>query len=625
MEASKADLPAHGSAASIRGPAASIRGPAASTNTRPRRERRPRPAPNGPAPRRGRTPARSNLAARTIPADMPAAGPLRFVPLGGLEEIGCNMMFFEYGNEIVAIDAGLGFPGEETPGIDYVIPNTSYLESKRANVRALIITHGHYDHIGAIPHIIEKIGNPPIYATALTKAIIEKRQADFRNSPRLKIITVKNGDKIKLSNHFSAEFFDIAHTIPDSTAVLLRTPVGNVVNLGDSKIERDSQGHPLGLGEYERIGRENILLFTAESTNADKPGHSESEYEVEKNLKELFAQAQGRIIVAMFASVLTRIGEAIKIAEKLGRRVALSGYSMKANVEIAKQLGYIKAHEGTLIPLEEIHKYPDSKLLILSTGAQGESNASLMKILNGEHRFVQIKAGDTVILSASVIPGNERSVQTVKDNLARQGAIIFSSDIVDIHASGHAPKEDQKLGMQLLKPKFLAPIHGYYYKRFVNAQNGIEAGISKENIFLLDNGEVAELTASSFRITGETVPASYVMVDGLGVGDVEEVVLRDRRNLAAEGMVVIITVIDRRTGRIAKNPDIISRGFIYLRAHQDLLEEIRKRLRNLMSQLPANQEVDSDYLKTLIRDQIGQYLFTRTRRRPMILPVVIEV
>lgn len=547
------------------------------------------------------------------------------MPLGGLEEIGRNMMFLEYKNEIVAIDAGLQFPEEETPGIDFIIPNTTYLEQKKQNVHALLITHAHYDHIGAIPYIMAKIGNPPIYTSALSAAIIKKRQEDFPNAPKLNIRIVKPRDVVKLSNNFEAEFFTIEHTIPDSLGIILKTPVGNFVNLGDFKIEYDADGKAYNLAELERVGKMGVKIFATDSTNADIFDRSPSERIVEKNLEELFLKAHGRIMVAMFASVLTRIAEVIKIAEKLGRKVTLSGYSMRSNVQIAQNLGFIKAKEGTIVPIEEIHKYKDDKVLILSTGAQGESNASLMKILTGEHRQIKIKPGDTVILSSSVIPGNERSVQTIKDNLARQGAIIFHSNIVDIHSSGHAAKQDLQLAMKLINPKYLVPVHGYYYKRFVNAQNGVEVGIPRENIFLLDNGQVGELRSTGFRITEETVPASYVMVDGLGVGDVEEVVLRDRRSLAAEGMVVIIITIDRSHTRLIKNPDIISRGFIYLKEHQDVLDEIRKRIRGLVGRLPSSQSAEPDYLKTLLRDQIGQYLYNKTKRRPMILPVVIEI
>lgn len=550
---------------------------------------------------------------------------LRFVPLGGLEEVGRNMMFFEYKNEIVIMDAGIQFPEEETPGIDYIIPNVSYLEARKSNVHALILTHGHYDHIGALPYIIEKIGNPPIYATSITKAIVMKRQEDFPNSPKLNIQVVKNGDEVKLSNYFTARFFGVPHTIPETTGVMLKTPVGNVVHFADYRIEYDLEGEPQGLEEFEEIGKMGVHTLLLDSTNAEETGHSMSEKIVEKNLEEIFRKAEGRILVATFASVLTRIGEIIKIAEKLGRKVALSGYSMKANVQIAQQLGFIKAKEGTLIHLEEVHKYKDDKLLILSTGAQGEANASLMKIINGEHRFIRIKPGDTVVLSSSVIPGNERSVQVVKDNLSRQGAIVYHSKLIDIHASGHAPKDDIKLTIKLMKPKYLIPVHGYYFMRASNAQSGREMGLPATNTILMDNGEVAELSKTGLRVTNEKIPAFYVMVDGLGVGDVEEVVLRDRRALAQEGMVVIILAVSRTGGRLIKSPDIISRGFIYLKEHQELLEEIRKRIRGLISRIPNYQETEADYIKTLIRDQIGQFLYNKTKRRPMILPVVIEV
>ena len=555
-----------------------------------------------------------------------AGNMLRFVALGGLDTIGRNMMFFEYKNEIIVIDAGLQFPEENTPGVDYIIPNTEYLEARKANVRAIIITHAHYDHIGALPHVMDKLGNPPIYTSALSRAIIEKRQDDFPNRQKLVFINVKPRDVLQLSNHFKAEFFSVEHTIPESVGVVLSTPAGKVVSLGDFKIEYDAKGVAYNLDELERVGKMGITAFMTDSTNADILERAPSERIVEKSLEELFKKAEGRIIVAMFASVLTRIGEVIKIAERLGRRVALSGYSMKSNVQIAQNLGFIKPGEGTIISLEEIHKYRDEKLLILSTGAQGESNASLMKIINREHRQISIKPGDTVILSSSVIPGNERSVQAIKDDLARQGAIIYHSDIVDIHSSGHATKGDLQLAMKLLNPKFLVPVHGYYYKRFVNAQNAVEIGIPRQNVFLMDNGQVAVMNESTFRILKETVPASYVMVDGLGVGDVEEVVLRDRRMLAAEGMVVVILTVDRdKGGKLLKSPDIISRGFIFLKGHHELLEEMRKRIRALTARLPASQPLEPDYLKTLIRDQLGQFLYNKTRRRPMILPVVIEI
>jgi len=601
--------------------------PSGPSNRPPRRGGgRPNRRPHEPAPGKSNNPnlgpRRDVQHAAVVQGNAEA---VRFVPLGGLEEVGRNCMFLEYKNEIVIIDVGLQFPEEETPGIDYIIPNIQYLEKKKENIQAIILTHGHYDHIGALPHLLARLGNPPIYATSITKAIIEKRQEDFPNSPKMNVITVKNGSDLKVSNSFGALFFGVPHTIPETTGVLMKTPIGNIVHFADFRVDYNDKGEPQGLDEFERIGKMGVHSFMVDSTAAERPGHSVSEKTVEKNLEEIFRTAEGRIVVATFASLLTRIAEIIKIAEKLGRKVALNGYSMKTNIQIAQTLGFIKAKEGTIVPVEEVNKVKDNKILILSTGAQGESNAGLMKMITGEHRHIKIKPGDTFVLSSSVIPGNERSVQSVKDNLARQGAVVFHSALVDIHSSGHAPKDDLKLVMKLINPKFLIPVHGYYFMRAANGQSAHEVGIPRENVILMDNGQVAELTENAFTITKETVPAFYVMVDGLGVGDVEEVVLRDRRALAAEGMIVVILVMDRDKGRILKNPDIISRGFIYLKENQELLEEIRKRIRGLMTRLPSYREVEPDYLKTLIRDQIGQYLYGKTKRRPMILPVIIEI
>jgi ribonuclease J len=550
--------------------------------------------------------------------------PLKFVPLGGLEEIGRNCMFFEYKNEIVIIDMGLQFPEEETPGVDYIIPNISYLKEKKSNIVGIILTHGHYDHIGAIPYVIQDLGNPPIYATNLTKAIVLKRQEDFPNSPKLNIIEIKSGDHIKLSNHFEATFFGVPHTVPDSCGIVLHTPIGNVVNFADFRLEYDEKGKLINIDEFERVSKMNIHTLIVDSTNAEREGYTLSEKIVAKNLEEIFKKSEGRIIVATFSSLIDRVAQIIKIAERIGRKVAFSGYSMRSNVLIAKNLGLIKTKEDTIIQLEDIHKYKDNKVLILSTGAQGEPNASLMKIINGEHKILKIKPGDTVVLSSSVIPGNERAVQVVKDNLARQGAIVYHSDLVDIHSSGHAPKEDLKLVMKLIKPKFVIPVHGYYFMRAANKQNAEEVGIPKENVILMDNGQIAKMYPDKIVLDEETIPAFYVMVDGLGIGDVEEVVLRDRKSLAKEGMIVLIATIDKRTGNLLKSPDIISRGFIYLRENQDLLEEIRKKIRGIIARL-AGQNVESSYLRILIRDNINNFLFRKTGRRPIVLPVVIEV
>ena len=550
---------------------------------------------------------------------------VRFAALGGLEEIGRNMMFFEYKNEIIIVDVGLQFPEEETPGIDYIIPNTACLEAKKERIKAILLTHAHLDHIGAVPYLIQKLGNPPIYATRLTKELVTKRQEDFLNAPKLNIREVKDHDRIKLSQYFEVEIFSLTHSIPDNAGLLIKTPVGNLVHFSDFKFDYDEKDQPLHLNEIKKIGNQKIHALFLDSTNAEVPGRSLSERIVEKNLEELFKKAEGRLVIALFSSLLTRIAEILKIAEKLNKKVAVSGRSMKENIEISRRLGYIKVKKETIIPLEEINKYKDSKLMILSTGAQGEPNASLVRIVSGEHRHIRVKPGDTFIFSSSTIPGNERSVQILKDNLSRQGAIVYHSKIVDIHSSGHAPQEELKKTIELIKPRFFIPIHGYFFMRSQNSQNALEAGVKRENIFLLDNGEVVNITKNSIIPTKETVPASYVMVDGLGVGDVGEVVLRDRRLLAQEGMIVVIATINRRTSRLVKNPDIISRGFIYLKENQRVLEEIRVKIKGILSRIPHNQPYDPDYLKSLFRDQIGQFVYNKTNRRPMILPVIIEV
>jgi len=552
-------------------------------------------------------------------------GVLRFAALGGLEEIGRNMSFFEYNDEIIIVDAGVQFPEEETPGIDFIIPNVSYLEPKKKNIKAIIITHAHFDHIGAIPYIISKIGNPPIYTTAFAKEMIIKRQSEFVNAPKLDIRIIKDKDVTRFSKYFEAEFFGVSHSVPDTVGFILKTPVGNMATFADFKVEADEQGKPKNIDELILLSKRNIHTIFLDSTNAETPGWTISEKIVEKNLEDLFLKAKGRIIVGIFSTLLNRIGEIIKIAEKLDKKVAFSGRSIKENFEIARQLGYIKIKKGLVIPLEEASKYNDNKLLILSTGAQGESNASLMKIVTGEHKTLRIKAGDSIIFSSSIIPGNERSVQSLKDNLVRQGAFVYHTKMIDIHATGHASQEEIKTILSIVKPRFFIPIHGYLFMRTMNAQNGVQCGIPKTNIFLPDNGQIVEMKNDSIKMTDENIPASYVMVDGLGVGDVGEVVIRDRRLLSQEGMIVIIVTLSRKDGRFIKNPDIISRGFIYLKDNQKILEEIRSKIKNIVTQIPNKSQLDPDYLKNLFRDQIGQFVNKKTNRRPMILPVIIEI
>ena len=549
---------------------------------------------------------------------------LKIIPLGGLEEVGKNMLFLEYEDEIVVIDAGLQFPEETTPGIDFIIPNVSYLEKNKHKVKGLIITHGHYDHTGAIPYVIGKLGNPTIYCAPITKAMIVKRHEEFRNLPKLDVEVVKPGDKVKFGKHLQGEFFELDHTIPDTVGTIFTTPIGKVVHFTDFKLDYDNDGKPIGMDVFKKIGEGDVHTLMIDSTNADVAGRTVSERLVEKNLESLFEKAEGRIVVATFASLLTRLREIINISIKLKRKIFISGYSMKSNLEIAQNLGFIKVPKGTILPLEEMKKYDDNKIMVLSTGAQGESNASLMRIANGEHRFFETKPGDSFILSSSIIPGNERGVQILKDNLTRQGAKVFQSRDIDIHSSGHAPQEELRDVIRLVKPKFLIPTHGYYFMRSANRENAVESGVKRENVILLDNGDIAEISKTDIKVQIQQVEANQVLVDGLGVGDVGEVVLRDRRVLSQEGMIVIIATLSKHSGRLLKNPDIISRGFIYLKENREMLDEVRRRLRRIVDRT-KNQHSDADYIKSLIRDQIGEFLYRKTKRRPMVLPVVIEV
>jgi ribonuclease J len=550
---------------------------------------------------------------------------LKYVPLGGLEEIGRNCMFLEDDDSIVILDMGLQFPEDSTPGIDYIIPNVKYLESKKEKIRGLIITHGHYDHIGAIPYVMTRLGNPTIYTSAIAREMILKRQDVFPNQPKLNIVTVKNGDTAKLSADMSVEFFDLDHTIPDTLGIILKTPVGNIVHVTDFRFDYDDNGKPIGYDSFKRIGDMGVHTLIMESTAAEKEGSSVSERVVIKNLEDLFAKAKGRIIVGTFASMITRLGEIIKIAGKIGRKAFIVGFSMKTNLQIAQNLGYLKFEKDAVLPIEDLHKYKDDKVLIVCTGAQGESNAQLMKIATGQHRFITTKAGDNYVLSSSIVPGNEGAVQILKDNLSRQGARVFQSSHIDIHSSGHGPKEDMKLMLQAMKPTYFIPVHGYYFMRAANRENAVDIGMPRENVLMLDNGVVAELTPESATITKDQVESYMVMVDGLGVGDVGEIVLRDRLILADEGMMVMIVTLDRKTGKLLKKPDIISRGFIYLKDNQELVEDVRRKVKNIVEKMPETQTLDPEFAKSLIRDQIGSFLYQRTKRRPMILPVIIEV
>lgn len=555
---------------------------------------------------------------------------LRLIPLGGLGEVGRNMTLLEYKNSILIIDMGFRMPEETMPGIDYIIPDISYLlENKRyKNVVGVVITHGHYDHVGAIPYIWNRIGNPPIYAAPLTKGIILKRQDEFKDQPKLDVNEVKDGSKIKL-DVFEIEFFKQNHSIPDNMGLLIKTPVGNIVHTSDFKFDNFPVNEkPTDFKKLESIAENGIHLLMCDSTGAEEPGHSLSEKDIFENMDKIFAGAKGRIIIATFSSLINRIQQAVTLSEKYNRKVGFIGHSMKSNVEVTKKLGYLKSQKGTLLKkVDEVNNLPDNRVTILCTGAQGEENAGLMKIAMGEHQSIKIKPGDTIVFSSSVIPGNERSVQILKDDFIRQKANVFHYKMMDIHAGGHAQRDEIKEMVNIMKPKFFMPVHGQFSMLFANARLAEdECGYKEDQAILADNGNIINVTKDKVFIDNKSVSAEYIMVDGLGIGDVGEVVLRDRQMLAKDGIFVIIAVVNRKTGKVQESPDIISRGFVYLKESKDLLYQARKKvIATIERSTTSGQVTNWTYIKDTIRNNLGDFLFQKTQRRPMILPVIIEV
>ncbi|MBI2451074.1 MAG: ribonuclease J [Parcubacteria group bacterium] len=552
--------------------------------------------------------------------------PIRIIPLGGFEEIGLNMMIIEYNGKMIIVDMGLGFPEEDMPGIDFIIPNIAYLKGKEKNILGVFITHGHYDHIGAIPYLIEKLGNPPIFTMPLTAGFILKRQEDFPGVPKLEIHRLKKDEVVHLGS-FKVGYFRVNHNIPDGIGLVINTPVGKIVHSCDFKFDYTPiNDEPIDEKKLKAIGESNVLALLSDSTNAENPGHSLSESVVLENMDQMFQKAKGRIITATFASLISRIQIIFMLAEKYGRKVAIDGYSMKANVAIARELKYLKFSSETLIKPEEVDKFSDNKIVVLGTGAQGEGNAVLMRIASGEHRFIQIKKGDTVIFSSSVVPGNERTVQRLKDTLYRRGAKVYHYKMMDLHAGGHGQQEDLRQMLELIRPKYFIPIHGNYYMLKLHGEIAESVGIKPENIIIAGDGDAIELLSGKVEVVKEKAPAGYVMVDGLGVGDVGEVVLRDRQVMAQDGMFVVIVIVDSKTGKIRGDPDVISRGFVYLKESRALIGEAKSKVKKIVSKAASPEHtMNWAYVRDQIRERLGQFLFSKTERRPMILPVVIEI
>jgi ribonuclease J len=566
-----------------------------------------------------------------------SSGKLRVIVLGGLEEVGRNMSVIEYEDEIIVIDMGLQFPEEDMPGIDYVIANSSYLEENKDKVKAVFITHGHYDHIGGIPHIMGKIGNPPMFMGKMTSGLVQKRMVEHKNAPTLKIKEIDEHDRVKISDKIQVEFLRVNHSIPDCFAIIIKTPLGTVVHTGDFKIDFSPvNDKPADLNRIAQLGTENVLLLMSDSTDATHPGYQISESAIGDEMGKLFDKIEGRIIIGTFASQLSRVQKIFDLAEKYGRRISLQGRSMKQNVEVAHRIGYLKFNAKVLVEDRDLNKLRDDRVIIVGTGAQGESNAFLSRVVNSDHRVVKLKKGDTVIFSSSVIPGNERSIQNLMDVVVRQGAKVVHYKMMDIHAGGHAKQEDLKLMMRLVKPQYLMPIEANHYMLQAHADLAEQVGIPKENIFVADNGQVLEFKKGEKfiankrygvlgRLSEEKLPSEYVMVDGLGVGDISAIVLRDRRVMSKDGMIVVIVAINSKTGDLIGSPDLISRGFIYMKESRNLIEKTRAKVKSIVRDRTPSVPVDEDQIKNKIRSDIGRLLFKATERRPMVLPVVIKV
>lgn len=549
------------------------------------------------------------------------SGKLKIIPLGGLEQIGMNITAFEYEDSIIVVDCGLSFPEDDMYGIDLVIPDITYLKDNIDKVKGFFITHGHEDHIGAIPYVLREI-NVPIYSTKLTNGIIEHKLREHNMLTKVKRKVVKYGQHINLGC-FRVEFIKTNHSIQDAAALAIYSPAGIIVHTGDFKVDYTPVfGDAIDLQRFGEIGRKGVLALMCDSTNAERPGFTMSEKTVGKTFDEIFADNKNhRIIIATFASNVDRVQQIINTAYKNGRKVVVEGRSMVNIIGIASELGYISIPDNTLIDIEELKRYPDEQTVIITTGSQGEAMAALSRMASGVHKKVTIKPNDTIVLSSNPIPGNEKAVSKVINELSMKGAdVIFQ----DAHVSGHACQEEIKLIYSLVKPKYAIPVHGEY--RHLKAQAGVaeELGIPKENIFILSSGDVLELNEEEpARVTGQ-VRTGAIFVDGLGVGDVGNIVLRDRQHLSEDGIMIVVLTLEKHSSNLLAGPDIVSRGFVYVRESEDLMEEARSVVEEAIDSCLERHITDWGKMKNVIKDSLGEFLWKRTKRSPMILPIIME-
>ncbi len=554
---------------------------------------------------------------------MTSQTPLRIIPLGGVGEIGKNMYVFEYGDDIVVIDCGLMFPDEEMFGIDLVVPDVTYLRENRAKVRAFLITHAHEDHVGGLPYVLPDFPGVPVYASTLARGLLSTKIKEhrLRDNPMLPL---DPGDELTIGP-FTAIPFRVGHSIPDAMGIALRTPLGVVVHTGDFKFDHTPvDGKPSDFQMLARLGQEGVICLLSDSTRAENPGYTPSERTVGEAFREIMEPLDGRVIVATFASNIARIQQVLDASRDFDRRVAVVGRSMEQNFRIASDLGYLQYPASQIIPKDQIGQLPPERVTIATTGAQGEPMAGLARMANRDHRFVEIQPGDTVIVSASPIPGNEEYVARTIDNLFKAGANVFYHAIKHAHVSGHASQEELKLMLALTRPRYFIPMHGEFRMQVQHGRLAMETGVAPENVFIIENGQPIEFSPDGSARRAQPVTAGYVFVDGLSVGDVGEVVLRDRRALASDGMFLIVVTVDKQTGRVIGRPEIVTRGFVPANERDPVIETAVEHVLGEL-QSPGDRLSEVALLKSRVKDVLSQYLYERTRRRPMVFPVVVEV